>query len=280
MQLTIIIVNYNGEAFLMDCIQSVQSQFNFFPDFKVIIFDNASTDQSLHILDKLNDHRFQIIKHPKNIGFPQAHNVLLPDLNTPFLWLLNNDTCFNHQQDAISPILNHFKTDPQIVGISPKLLNTDGSLQSQGSGFSSFRFKRNHTTTVPFLSGASLFIRTSFFKKIGGFDPNLYFYNDDVDFALQAKKNGKKLIYFPSVSVTHHGGLSTQSQQMETRVGGYIGSLYLCKKYYPLVVFIIYKWLVTLLIVIQYGHYRYINTKQSHWPDLLKKGLYRIRHEL
>ena len=83
-----------------------------------------------------------------------------------------------------------------MVGLSPKLLNTDGSIQTQGSGLGALKFKTNKIKPVSFLSGASLFMPTQFFKDIGGFDPNLFFYNDDIDFAKQAKKHGRRLIYY------------------------------------------------------------------------------------
>ena len=63
--------------------------------FKIILFDNASTDESLDVLNPYMED-IELIKNPTNIGFPQAHNQLLPELNTPFLWLLNNDTEFDH----------------------------------------------------------------------------------------------------------------------------------------------------------------------------------------
>ncbi|MEK9727818.1 MAG: glycosyltransferase family 2 protein, partial [Candidatus Margulisiibacteriota bacterium] len=254
MLLTIIIVNYNGAAFLSACLDSVLAQREFFNDFKVVVFDNASTDQSIEIIQKYAA-QIDIHQHDTNVGFPNAHNILLPQLTTPYLWLLNNDTEFSHEKDIITPILNHFKSDDSIVGISPKLLNTDGSIQTQGSGLNQFRFKTSHIKQVPFLSGASLFIKTAFFKDIGGFDPNLFFYNDDVDFAMQVKRHKKKLIYYPLVQVTHHGGLSTKFQRIETQIGGYIGSLYLCRKYYHPIIYVIYRFLVRILIKVLYYYY-------------------------
>ncbi len=280
MQLTIIIVNYNGGQFLTDCLDSVLSQHSFFNEFNTIVFDNASTDDSLDVIRKYKD-KIKLIEHDTNVGFPQAHNILLPDLNTPYLWLLNNDTAFSHHDDIISPIIDHFKTDTDVVGISPKLLNTDGSIQVQGSGLNSIRFKSQKIKQVPFLSGASLFIRTSFFKQIGGFDPNLFFYNDDVDFAMQVKRNKKKLIYYPLVSVTHHGGLSTKFKKIETQIAGYVGSLYLCRKYYPFFVFYLYRLIIKLLIWILYLFNLLKGTEQSlDWAKKLKQSQQRIKNEL
>ena len=166
MLLTIIIVNYNGARF-KNCLDSVLSQKKYKTPFKVILFDNASTDESINALEPYLDD-IELVKNPINIGFPQAHNQLLPELNTPFLWLLNNDTEFDQNTDIISPILNYFSKDDSVVGISPKLLNTDGSIQVQGSGIAGLKYKTSKIKQVSFLSGASLFIKTSFFKKLTG----------------------------------------------------------------------------------------------------------------
>jgi GT2 family glycosyltransferase len=281
MILTVIIVNYNGAKFIDDCLQSVISQYSFGHRFKVLIWDNASTDNSIERIEPYVSEHVKLIQHPTNVGFPQAHNLLMDEFTTPFLWLLNNDTVFSHTDDIMGPILDHFSTNEAIVGISPQLLNTDGSIQVQGSGFNALKFKRRTVQTVSFLSGASLFIRTSFFKNMGGFDRNLFFYNDDVDFAIHAKRQKKKLIYYPFVSVTHHGGLSTKFQTIETKVGGYIGSLYLCKKYYPRAILVAYKMIIRTLIRLLIIRCAIVSrSNQAHWIPTLKKALVTIKNDV
>ena len=206
---------------------------------------------------------------------------MLDQLDTPYIWLLNNDTEFDHNIDIISPIIDYLENHQDVVGLSPKLLNTDGSLQSQGSGFNQYKFKSKKITQVQFLSGASLFIRTQFFKEINGFDPHLFFYNDDVDFAMQAKKHRKKLIYYPHLKVTHHGGLSTKFQPIKTTIGGYYGSIYLCKKYYPRPIFLIYYYLVRLLIDLKTLYHGIIKTPLSgEWVVELKKIKKKLKYEI
>ena len=65
MQLTIIIVNYNGGQFLTDCLDSVLSQHSFFNEFNTIVFDNASTDDSLDVIRKYKD-KIKLIEHDTN----------------------------------------------------------------------------------------------------------------------------------------------------------------------------------------------------------------------
>ncbi len=280
MLLTIIIINYNGAAFIRNCLDSVLSQRAFFNAFNVVVVDNASTDDSIRVLNDYKD-QIMIIENKINVGFSAAHNQLLDQLDTPYIWLLNNDTEFNNTQDVISPIIDYFNHHETVVGISPKLLNTDGSLQNQGSGLSSWAFKSKKIKAVGFLSGASLFIRTQFFKDINGFDPNLFFYNDDFDFAMQVKKHHKTLIYFPMIEITHHGGLSTKFKPIETTIGGYYGSVYLCKKYYSNFIFLIYKFLIQRFIDFKLIYY-FLNPTNvaDDWKKELKKLKLKLKHEI
>ena len=140
MILKVIIVNYNGAQFIKSCFDSIVSQFKFFPDFSILVIDNASTDESLQLLEDYEDH-ITLIKNNVNVGFPMAHNQVIDLLDTPYIWLLNNDTEFDHTTDIISPIMAYLNANPDVVGLSPKLLNTDGTLQSQGSGFNRYRFR-------------------------------------------------------------------------------------------------------------------------------------------
>ena len=279
MKLTVIIVNFNGAKFIKNCLESIIHQFQYFPSFEIIVIDNASNDNSLEVLNDY-ENRISLIKNSENVGFSRAHNQILDQIDSQYLWLLNNDTEFKKNQDIISPILDYLDTHPDVVGLSPKLLNTDGSLQNQGSGFSSWKYKTKKIKEVEFLSGAALFIRSEFFKQINGFDPNLFFYNDDIDFAKQVKKHHKQLIYYPDLEITHHGGLSTKHNAIDSMIAGYYGSIYLCRKYYPHLIFIIYYFLIRIFIELkQWRHSVQKTTHSREWVKQLKQLKLKLENE-
>ena len=82
------------------------SNSNFTPHFNILVVDNASSDDSLDVLDEYSDH-ITLIKNKENVGFGNAHNQLLDELDTPYIWLLNNDTEFDRTIDIISPIISY-----------------------------------------------------------------------------------------------------------------------------------------------------------------------------
>ena len=98
---------------------------------------------------------------------------------------------------------------------------------------------------------------------------------------MQVKKHNKQLIYFPSVAVTHHGGLSTTFKPVKTKVAGYFGSLYLCKKYYSHWIFLVYFAIIKLLIMTKKTYYSIVNTSVSEeWTSELNALTKKINHDL
>ncbi|MFH1761062.1 MAG: glycosyltransferase, partial [bacterium] len=89
----VIIVNWNGERFLKDCLGSVFAQG--YINFNVILVDNGSTDGSIEFIKK-NYSGVEIIPLDKNYGFAKANNIgmeaALKDKTIEYIALLNNDT--------------------------------------------------------------------------------------------------------------------------------------------------------------------------------------------
>ena len=88
-EVSIIVPVYKAEAFLRECVDSILSQT--FPDFEVILVDNASTDDSLSVARELFPDIKEVIL-PENFGFCRAVNEGIRSSRAPFVLLLNNDT--------------------------------------------------------------------------------------------------------------------------------------------------------------------------------------------
>ncbi|MFM8440594.1 MAG: glycosyltransferase family 2 protein, partial [Acidobacteriota bacterium] len=91
-ELSIIIVNWNGENLLPDCLGSIAEH----PPtsaYEVIVVDNASTDQSIAWLESddrrrlIPDERFRLIKNSENAGFGKANNQAMRRSNSEYIFL-------------------------------------------------------------------------------------------------------------------------------------------------------------------------------------------------
>lgn len=85
---------YNGEKYLSQAIESILTQS--FPEFELIISDNASTDRTMEICRAYasNDSRIEYIRHDVNMGGPRNWNfVFISAKGRYFKWASANDIC-------------------------------------------------------------------------------------------------------------------------------------------------------------------------------------------
>lgn len=68
----IILVNWNGYAFTVDCLESLRKID--FPDFKIILVDNASQNNEGALL-KSKFPEIDLIENDTNLGFAGGNNV-------------------------------------------------------------------------------------------------------------------------------------------------------------------------------------------------------------
>lgn len=69
---------------------------------------------------------------------------------------------------------------------------------------------------VGFLPGAALGLRREAFLNVGGFDPRLFMYHEDLDLCLRLRRAGWVLWYSPHVGAVHHLGSATGSHRQSS----------------------------------------------------------------
>lgn len=83
---------YNSESLLTECLENLAAQT--FRDFRVIILDNASTDQTGAIAQAFaaRDSRFEYHRQPRNVGAKSNFADVLAMATTPyFMWRADDD---------------------------------------------------------------------------------------------------------------------------------------------------------------------------------------------
>ena len=89
MEVSVVIPNYNGIAFLDSVLASLEGQT--LKNFEVIFVDNGSSDGSCSFVAG-NYPWVHIIELPENYGFCKAVNEGIKASRAPYVLLLNNDT--------------------------------------------------------------------------------------------------------------------------------------------------------------------------------------------
>jgi len=96
-KVTVVIINYKSGRYLSDCLRALREQR--FRAFQVIVADNDSDDDSFltakHSLEAREgrcDPRFQFVKLEENVGFARGNNLMVSQVRTPLIALLNPDS--------------------------------------------------------------------------------------------------------------------------------------------------------------------------------------------
>src|SRR5215468_6715716 len=234
--LSIIIVNWNGRDLLAKCIESIIKHPPSAP-YEIVVVDNASTDGSVEWLRAtqsnglLNEFKLRLIENVENVGFGRANNIAFSQTSSRMLFLLNSDT--EVREGAIDKLIQTLKSNEKNGGCGPKLLNTDGSLQPSVyrnpltaweilvSGLRLYYllpkriraelllgtyWDHSRPRTTRMLSGAAILLRREAIDSVGGFDEEFYFYGEDIELCLRIVNSGWKLLFEPDAQVVHHGG--------------------------------------------------------------------------
>ena len=274
--LSIIIVNYNGANVLEACLNSIyesKTQFSY----EIIIIDNNSQDNSIALLES-HLTNITLIKNTDNRGFSAANNQGINIANAKRIFLLNNDTIL--EKETLEILLTYYNQNPDIGAIAPKLLNEDQSLQAPGSILGAWQFSSDKPRKVSFLCGAAFLTTKEILDKTNGLDENFFFYNEDIDLCKQIIKLGYPLIYYPKAKLIHLGRQSTATRKAPSIIEGYRGGLYLCYKHYPIVVYILYRILLFVDLIPRLIINAALSSVQKSKRDIAKAYLEIIRINL
>lgn len=216
---SIIIPNWNGQAYLETCLESLKKQT--YPDFEVIVVDNGSTDGSVSFLKAKYSSFILLIELPKNTGFDYATNIGITHAKGEFIATLNNDTEADPHwlQELIkgmdykgqvgmcaSKIL--FFHQRHIIDKVGHLFYPDG--QNRGRGcMEEDRGQYDEIEEVFFPDACAALYRKEMLDEVGLFDEDFFAYGDDAELGFRARLFGWKSIYIPAAIVYHiHSGTS------------------------------------------------------------------------
>lgn len=216
MRVSVIVVNYNGADALEGCVRAVLDGSD--PsDTEVLVVDNASTDESAAIAERLAaDHEpVRLIRSPTNRGYAGAVNVALPQARGEFLAVLNMDVIVS--PGWLEPLIALLEEMPQagvacpliLLRSDPGRINAAGqNLNVTGLGFNRWLGKpRARAGSEPFrvtgLHGAAFVIRRPLLERLGGWDESGFLYFEDVELSWLLRIAGSEIWCVPASTVTH-----------------------------------------------------------------------------
>ncbi|MEY4929706.1 MAG: hypothetical protein RI909_430 [Bacteroidota bacterium] len=221
-EVAVVILNYNGRNFLKQFLPSV---IQYSVHAKIIVADNASTDDSIQLIESEFASQVEVLKMDLNRGYCGGYNFALQKVEAEYFVLLNSDV--EVTQGWIEPVIALLKSDPSIAAAQPKILSWHEKDKFEyagaGGGFIDllgYPFCRGRLFTdlekdyaqyddvcqVFWATGACLFIKADLFKKLGGFDEDFFAHMEEIDLCWRLNRAGYKVYYQGSSSVFHVGG--------------------------------------------------------------------------
>ncbi|SHF73690.1 glycosyltransferase family 2 protein [Dysgonomonas macrotermitis] len=232
LQVSIIIVNYNTDKLLEDCILSVKEKTHDL-NYEIIVIDNDSEKGSLsHLIEKFPGVQFHFSN--QNLGFGKANNLGSTLASGKYLFFLNPDTLLINNAAAI--LYDYMEKHPQ-VGIcggnmyrenmipASSLYDTDFLTYEYKIIFNIKRVPGFNYTKEPketrVIVGADLFMPKNIFEELNGFDPDFFMYFEEVELCYRARKAGYKIISVPDAEIIHLQGGSAENKSEELNKWSY-----------------------------------------------------------
>ena len=224
---SVVIVNYNGQKYLQECLDSLTDNLSNLT-YEIIIVDNNSIDESCLFI-KAQFPEVKLIESKENLGFGKANNLGVKNATYDTILLLNNDTIL---QDNLLPALEtlYQNEDNGIVTInmldaqkkyisavgrfpSPLKLIKISLLSDQREAFKTGEFKEK-LYEVDWISGAFMLMRKSDYEHLNGFDADYFMYVEDVDFCKRMADYGKKCIFQSNLNYIHFVGFNKSREPL------------------------------------------------------------------
>ncbi len=137
---SIVIVNWNGKKYIIQCLEAVFKQT--YKNFEVIIIDNGSTDGSDRSIESYLP-RIRLIRNQANAGFSKANNQGIKFSKGEFVLLLNTDAFI--EPDFLEEAVKAAKSDERIGLVTGKILkqsSESGKKVIDSTGHTGSRYRR------------------------------------------------------------------------------------------------------------------------------------------
>jgi GT2 family glycosyltransferase len=225
LKLSVVILNYNVQYFLEQCVISVKRALEAV-DSEIIVIDNNSSDGSCEMMER----RFPeviLIKNIKNLGFSKANNQAVRTAQGEYVCILNPDTAVS--ENTFIHSLAHAEKIDKLGALGVYLMDGTGSFLPESKrnipspktsllklmGFTKkSNYYANHVNedesgAVDIQVGAFMLLKRSVYNEVGGFDEDYFMYGEDIDLSYKLLQAGYQNHYSGITEILHYKGEST-----------------------------------------------------------------------
>ncbi|MES2618668.1 MAG: glycosyltransferase family 2 protein [Bacteroidota bacterium] len=245
----IVILNYNTRRFLEDFLPSVVA--TNYSNFKIVVADNASTDDSVKFI-KNNYPAIDLIIFGKNHGFTGGYNLALQQVKADYYVLLNSDVKVH--ADWLQPLVELAESRSTIAAVQPKILSYHDPIAFEYAGASGgfideygYPYCRGRVFEtlekdkgqyddkhrIFWATGAAMLIKADAYHKMGGLDEDFFAHMEEIDLCWRLQNSGYEIWVEPKSKVWHVGGGTLKKENPRKTFYNYRNGLVLLYKNLP-----------------------------------------------
>jgi GT2 family glycosyltransferase/tRNA A-37 threonylcarbamoyl transferase component Bud32 len=227
---SVIVVNYNGAAFMTPCLESIPA------DVETILIDNGSTDGSSDAA-AARWPAIVLLKNPGNYGFARAVNRGVAAAKGKYICLLNTDARL--QPDTLSILKTYLDAHADAGMVTAQLYRENGKKRHSFAEYPSLagafinksllrlvapgRFpSKNQDVKEPrdvdTLIGACMMFRRELVRQIGPLDEGYFLFLEETDWCRRAELAGWRRVLVPDAKAVHILGLTRQLVRVRARI--------------------------------------------------------------
>lgn len=226
----VVVVSFRTPRLLNRCLRSLAPEIAA-GRATVAVVDNAPGDGSAELVRR--DHpAVGLVEPGANLGFGAAVDLGARGSSAAWICAANADVAV--RPGALTALLRAGEEDPGAGVLAPRLLAPDGTTQHSVHPFPGLRFTAafnagvvqarpalrrrfvlegswdaDEARRVPWAHGAFLAVRRGAWDAIGGFDPAMWMYAEDLDLCWRASRAGHPTRYVPDALVDHEIAAAT-----------------------------------------------------------------------
>lgn len=276
MKLSIIIVNYNVQHFLEQCLHSVRKAVSGM-NCEVFVVDNNSVDGSVQMV-KEKFPEVILLANKQNTGFSKANNQAIRIAKGEYVLLLNPDTVV--EENTFRKVVDFMDAHPDAGGLGVQMIDGKGNFLPESKrglptpsvafykifGLSKIFPKsktfgryhlgyldRNETHAVDVLSGAFMLMRKTVLDKVGLLDEDYFMYGEDIDLSWRIILGGYKNYYYHDTRIIHYKGESTKKSSVNYVFVFYRAMVIFAKKHFSQKNAKLFSFLINIAIYLRAG---------------------------
>ncbi|MDN3608479.1 glycosyltransferase [Vibrio ostreicida] len=216
-KLSIVIVTYNSNDVIRECLNSIETYNDIGDSLEVIIVDNSPVFEVEHVVNELKlKIDVRLIHNSDNGGFGQGNNIGVKSSNGELIFILNADTILI--EPVFKFMLKEFEDD-KVTAAGFRLVDRKGKLNNSFALYPEYNyvyfflpisFVNFAVINLGLLSkyifpwGADFVVRRKDFVKAGMFDESIFLCNEEPDLTKRLNVKKVKIFHKPIVHLEGH----------------------------------------------------------------------------